>query len=87
MLKILFTPNAWDDYQYWISNDKKTLKEINNLIKDIHRDPEGTGLGKAEKLCYELSGFLSKRIDLKNRMVYKISDDVIEIVQLRFHYK
>ena len=85
-MNITFTPNAWEDYQYWLKNNKKTLQKINSLIKDIQRDPEAEGIGKAEKLKYELSGYFSRRIDRTNRIIYKIENDSIVIFQLRFHY-
>ncbi len=85
-MNITFTPNAWDDYHYWLNNDKKILKKINSLIKDIQRDPDNEGIGKAEKLKYELSGFYSRRIDRANRIVYKIENNCMVIFQLRYHY-
>lgn len=86
MNNITFSPKGWEDYTYWQSQDKKTLKRINKLIEDICRNGLNSGLGKTEPLRNELSGFFSKRIDEKNRLVFRIKDDCIEIVQCRSHY-
>jgi len=77
---------AWGDYLYWQEQDKKTLKKINSLIKSIERNGENQGLGKPEVLKGNMSGFYSRRIDEKNRLVYRVVDDVIEIVTCREHY-
>ena len=74
---------AWDDYLYWQSQDKKTLKKINALIKAIER---GDRVGQAEKLKGDLSGWTSARIDLANRLVYKVENDVLQILACRGHY-
>ena len=84
MHKIWFD-EAWDDYLYWQLQDKKTLKRINNLIKDTERNPF-TGIGKPEPLKGELSGFWSRRIDDANRLVYRINDDSLEILSCCGHY-
>ena len=84
MRKIWFD-EAWDDYLYWQTQDKKTLKRINVLLRDIERNPFG-GTGKPEPLKGDLSGFWSKRIDERNRLVYRISGDVLEILSCRGHY-
>ena len=81
-----FTEDAWVDYCYWQTQDKKTLKRINKLIKDIQRDPF-TGIGKPEPLKGELSGFWSRRIDDSNRLVYRIRNGNIEIAQCGSHYR
>lgn len=85
MLDINFTPEAWDDYLYWQTQDKKTLKRINKMIKDILRTPF-SGIGKPEPLKHYLSGCWSRRIDDKNRLVYKVENDSLWLIQLRFHY-
>ncbi|AWB32682.1 Txe/YoeB family addiction module toxin [Orrella marina] len=85
MRNILFTPDCWDDYVYWQSQDKKTLKRINNLIKDIQRSPF-EGIGKPEPLKANLSGFWSRRIDETNRLVYEFTDAEIIIISCRYHY-
>jgi toxin YoeB len=80
-----FTTLAWEDYTYWQTQDKKTLRRINQLIRDIERSPYG-GIGKPEALTGNLSGFWSRRIDEKNRIVYRIQNGAIEIIQCRTHY-
>jgi toxin YoeB len=85
MRNILFTSDAWEDYLYWQSQDKKTLKRINELIKAAQRTPF-EGIGKPEGLRENLSGFWSRRIDEKNRLVYAASDDEISIISCRYHY-
>ena len=77
--------DAWIDYVYWQTEDKKTLKRINMLIKDIERNGHN-GLDSPEPLKGNLSGFWSRRIDKKNRLVYRIVDNVIQIIQCRTHY-
>ena len=86
MNKITFTPKAWEEYCYWQAEDKKTLKRINQLLQDIARN-NFTGLGKPEPLKSNLSGYWSRRIDEVNRLVYKVKDDEIEIVQCKGHYE
>lgn len=76
---------AWEDYLYRQSQDKKTLKRINLLLKDIDRNGY-TGLGKSEPLKGDLQGYWSRRIDEVNRLVYRIHNDQIEILQCRTHY-
>jgi toxin YoeB len=89
MNKISWTKVAWDDCLYWQTTDKKTLKRINQLIKDIQRDPFA-GIGKPESLKFDLSGTWSRRIDAVHRIVYRIvdtgDDDDIVILQCRYHY-
>jgi toxin YoeB len=84
-MKIIFSDNSWQDYQYWLRNDKKILKRINELIKDIQRN-KYEGVGKPEPLKHNLSGYWSRRINNEHRLVYKIENDSIWIVQLRYHY-
>ncbi len=84
MLKI-WTDEAWDDYLYWQRTDKKVLRRINELIRDIERGGDG-GIGKPEPLTGNLSGFWSRRIDQTNRIVYRIRDGKLEIAQCRTHY-
>ncbi len=84
-MNIIFSSNAWDDYLYWQSTNKKILKRINLLIRDIKRHPY-EGLGKPEPLKHGLSGYWSRRITDEHRLVYKVEDDNIMIAQLRFHY-
>ena len=85
MNKISFTSKAWGDYCYWQMQDKKTLRKINILLEDIIRN-KYTGLGKPEPLKNDLSGFWSRRIDEINRLVYRINDEYIEVIQCRGHY-
>lgn len=85
MSKIIFTENAFEEYIYWQSQDRKTLKRINTLLKDIARSPF-TGIGKPEGLKGELTGYWSRRIDDTNRLVYRLSDGVIEVYQCKGHY-
>ncbi len=81
----VFTDEAWDDYMYWHSQDKKTLKRINALIKDIDRG-QFDGIGKPEPLKYQLQGLWSRRIDDVHRLVYKIENNEICIISCRYHY-
>lgn len=76
---------AWEDYLYWQSQDKKTTKRINQLLRDIERSPY-EGIGKPEPLKHHLQGYWSRRIDEVNRLVYRIRENRIEIVQCRTHY-
>lgn len=81
-----WTDEAWQDYLYWQTQDKKTLRRINELIKDIERNAY-VGIGKPEPLKHELSGFWSRRINDADRIVYKIENDALFIVQCRGHYE
>jgi toxin YoeB len=84
-MKILFTTPGWEDYLYWQQTDKSVLKKINALIKEIERMPF-EGSGKPEPLKHDLSGWWSRRINLEHRLVYKIDEDVIVVLQCRYHY-
>ena len=77
---------AWDDYLFWQSQDKKTLKRINQLIRDTERDPFN-GIGKPEPLRGDLSGFWSRRIDDTNRLVYRVNGEFLEILSCKGHYE
>ena len=81
-----WTDEAWEDYVYWQTEDKKTLKCINNLLKDIDRNGYD-GIGKPERLSGELSAYWSRRIDDQNRIVYRIEKDIVKIVQCGSHYR
>lgn len=81
----IFTDRAWKEYIYWFEQDKKMLKRIIAILKDIDRTPFD-GIGKPEALRGDLSGFWSRRIDDKHRLVYRINDNAIEIVQCKGHY-
>ena len=85
MRNIVFSDASWNDYLYWQKNDKKNLKRINILIKDLKRNPF-EGIGKPEPLKHQLQGCWSRRIDNEHRLVYEINDDAIHIVSCRFHY-
>lgn len=85
-MRLLWEDRAWDDYLYWQTQDKKTLKRINALIKDIQRNPF-EGIGKPEPLKGNLSGWWSRRIDDTNRIVYYQQQDMLFIVACRGHYK
>ena len=84
-MNTIFTEEAWEDYEYWINTDKKIVRKINTIIKDIKRSPF-SGIGKPEPLRYELQGYWSRRINLEHRLVYKIENDDILILSCRFHY-
>ena len=84
-MKLIFSENAWDDYQYWIKTDKRTLKRVNTLIQDIQRSPF-SGIGKPEMLKHGLSGYWSRRINDEHRIVYKVEVDSVFIAQVRYHY-
>ncbi len=80
-----FSSQAWEDYLYWQKHDKKILKRINLLIRDISREPY-KGLGEPEALKYNWSGYYSRRITLEHRLVYKVEENKIMIAQCRYHY-
>jgi len=84
-MTLVFARNAWADYQYWLESDLKVLSRINALIRECQRSPF-TGTGKLEALRHALSGYWSRRITHEHRMVYRIVDDQLWIVQLRYHY-
>jgi toxin YoeB len=82
---IAWTRNAWSDYLYWQTQDKKTLRRINKLITETQRNPF-EGIGKPEPLKENLSGFWSRRIDETNRLVYAVDNETITIIACRYHY-
>ena len=84
-MKIIFSKNAWEDYTSWITEDRKMLKKINELIKDIQRTPF-SGKGKPEPLKYDLAGLWSRRISLEHRLIYKYDDSNIFIYSCKYHY-
>lgn len=84
-MSVIFSQHAWEDYLYWQKTDKKILKRINLLIKDIQRHPF-EGIGKPEPLKHGLSGYWSRRINDEHRIVYKMEDHGLKIAQLLFHY-
>lgn len=85
-MKKIWFDEAWEDYVYWQKQDKKTLKRINTLLKDIERG-NFEGNGKPEPLKGDLSGLWSRRIDEVNRLVYRLRGDVMEIVSCKGHYE
>jgi len=84
-MEIIFSKNSWEDYTSWQSEDKKILKKINDLIRDIQRNPY-EGLGKPEPLKYDLAGLWSRRIEREHRLVYKVMGDEILIYSCRYYY-
>lgn len=89
-MDFVFTPNGWQDFQYWIENDHETILRINELLKAIRQNPF-QGIGKPEPLKYDLKGWWSRRITGEHRLVYKVSgtkgdDQKCVIIQCRFHY-
>jgi toxin YoeB len=84
-VKLTWSAEAWEDYLYWQDTDKKTVKKINELIKDASRTPF-EGKGKPEPLKHNLAGFWSRRITAEHRLVYAVSDDALLIASCRYHY-
>lgn len=82
----IWSDEAWEDYLYWQTQDKKTLKRINALIKDIDRNGAMNGIGDPEALKGNLQGYFSQRINEKDRLIYRIENDKILIAQCRGHY-
>ena len=86
MTNLTFTNKAWEEYCYWQSQDKKTLKRINTILADIQRD-NFEGIGKPEPLKNNFAGYWSRRIDNTNRLIYRINNNQIEILQCKGHYE
>ncbi|MBN3459692.1 Txe/YoeB family addiction module toxin [Mycobacterium sp. DSM 3803] len=84
-MNIVFSPQAWDDYQHWQTADRTILKRINRLINETCRNPYA-GIGKPEPLKYGLTGAWSRRITDEHRLVYRVIDTNLEIIQARYHY-
>ena len=84
-MKLIWFEEAWEDYLYWQTQDRKTIKRINQLLQDAQRGGY-VGIGKPEPLRGELSGFWSRRIDEVNRLVYRINDNALEVLSCRGHY-
>ena len=84
-MPIKFSDAAWEDYLFWQSNDKATLKRINALLRDIQRSPFD-GIGKPEPLKHNLAGFWSRRIDDEHRLVYAVQDGTLLVAMCRYHY-
>lgn len=85
MKRIVFSKNAWDDYTSWLKEDRRMLKKINDLIKEVQRMPF-EGRGRPEALKYDLAGYWSRRIDREHRLVYRVVDEELQIVGCKFHY-
>jgi toxin YoeB len=85
-VNIQFSSRAWEDYVYWQQFDKKVLKKINDLLKDISLNPY-EGIGKPEPLKHVLSGYWSRRITDEHRLVYRVEGDVLKVAQVRYHYE
>lgn len=84
-MKYVFVDESWEDYLYWQSTDKKILKRINELLKDISRTPYA-GIGKPEPLRHNYKGFWSRRIDNEHRLIYQVKENEIYILKCRFQY-
>lgn len=84
-MNIVFTKNGWNDYQYWLNEDKKNLKRLNKLIQDITRNGN-TGIGKPEALTNDLQGLWSRRINERDHLIYKIENNELYILSCRYHY-
>ena len=85
-MNLVWDKYAWEDYLFWQTNDKKVVKKINELIKDIQRTPF-VGIGKPEPLKYSLAGYYSRRITDEHRLVYKTEGEDIYIIQCKYHYE
>lgn len=83
-MRYIFVNESWEDYLYWQATDKKKLKRIDELLKDIARNPH-TGTGKPEPLKFKYSGFWSRRIDEEHRLIYRVGGEEIMIAKCRFH--
>ena len=84
-MNLSWTDESWEEYLHWQQYDKKIMKKINSLIKDIKREPYD-GIGKPEPLKYELAGCWSRRITDEHRLVYEIRDSHMVIISCRYHY-
>lgn len=84
-MNLLFTEESWEEYLYWQASDKKILKRINQLFKDIQRSPF-TGIGKPEPLRFQLTGCWSRRIDDEHRLVYEVTEETVRVISCRYHY-
>jgi toxin YoeB len=85
-VNIQFSSKGWEDYLYWQETDKKTLKKLHELMKDVSRSPY-EGIGKPEPLKHALRGFWSRKITDEHRLVYKVEGNVLYVVQARYHYE
>lgn len=85
-MRLVFTPNGWEDYKHWLEADRQTAKRVNRLIDNALTDPTG-GIGKPEPLKHLLAGAWSRRITEEHRLVYLVDGDELVILQARFHYR
>lgn len=84
-MMIKFHPQGWEDYLYWQQTDRAILRKVNQLIRDIQRDPFA-GIGKPERLQHDLSGYWSRRLTDEHRLIYAVTSDTVDILQCRYHY-
>jgi len=84
-VRLVFTPNGWEDYQHWVQTDRQTLKRVKHLLTDALRDATG-GIRKPERLKHMLAGTWSRRITEEHRLVYLVDGDDVVVLQARFHY-
>lgn len=84
-MRLTWLPGGWEDYLYWQKQDKRTLRRINELIRDAMRSPFD-GIGKPEPLRGNLSGWCSRRISAEHRLVYRVEKETLVVMQCRFHY-
>ena len=84
-MTLIFSDQAWEDYQHWQETDKKMVRRIHELLKDIKRNSY-SGIGKPEPLRHALAGWWSRRIDQEHRIVYRVTEREVELAQMRYHY-
>ncbi|MCK5066908.1 MAG: Txe/YoeB family addiction module toxin [Bacteroidales bacterium] len=84
-MRFVFNKDSWEEYLYWQKTDRRILKKINELLREISRHPF-EGMGKPEALKHDLAGLWSRRIDQEHRLVYQVKDEKIRIIKCRFHY-
>jgi toxin YoeB len=84
-MNLIFSDQAWEDYQYWLETDKKQARRIHELLRDIRRNPH-SGIGKPEPLRHSLAGWWSRRIDQEHRLIYRVTEQGILLAQMRYHY-
>ena len=85
-MNVQCSDKGWEDYTYWQKHDRKLVQKINALLADIGRDDPYEGIGKPEPLKHAFSGFWSRRLTEEHRLVYRISEDIIQVAQARYHY-
>jgi toxin YoeB len=84
-MNLIFSDQAWEDYQFWLETDKKMVCRIHELLKDIRRNPH-SGIGKPEPLRHTLAGYWSRRMDQEHRLVYRVTEQGFFLAQMRYHY-